>query len=256
MARNIYLALGDTVTAGHGASHPTYGFVRHVSQFVKAKSLVERTVVIAQPSWTAKTLYQAVSTLRPALWKDVGVVTISIGNADFSRLLKPRRLTLDGNPFPPRTILRKADEFGYHTDQLFRLVKEQGIPHVLVTTLYNPFPSFLPACQFIDGMNSIIQECAEHYGFLVTHVDKAFKDNEAYLIKGFRTGGVADLMTPLRKPLLPNNAGHKMIADLIANRLTRKLSNRKKTRRKPSQNPRKQTTSASNKPFPGREQQP
>lgn len=255
MAQMIYLALGDSITAGQGASHPTLSFVQHVSQFVKDKSLAERTVVIAQPNWTVKTLFQVARTLKSTLWDDVGLVTISMGSSDFTRLLKPHRLTLDGNPFPPRTVLRKADEFGYHTDQLFRLIQDKQIPNVFVTTLYNPFPSFVPACQFVEGMNGIIRDCASHYQFSVVHVDRAFANNEAYLIKGFRTGGVTDLMTPLRKPILPNNAGHRMIADLVMDRLTRVLSKNKKPRRKRPRQIRRFANSPQNvrTPYRGRE---
>lgn len=247
MARNVYLALGDSITAGQGASHSTLSFVRQVSQFVKNKSLVDQIVVVAQPGWTAKTLFQVASTLKSTLWDDVELATISVGNSDFARLLKPRRLTLDGNPFPPRTILRRADEFGYHTDQLFRLIKSKQIPHVFVMTLYNPFPSFVPACQFVEGMNSIIRDCASQYGFPVIHVDKGFIDNEAYFIKGFRSGGVSDLMTPLRKPILPNNAGHKTIADLVTKGLTQALSNAKKPRGKHARTIQRRRTSAGKK---------
>lgn len=228
MTRNVYLALGDAITAGQGSSHPRLCFVHHVSDFLQTKSLAEKTVVIAQPGLTAKKLFQFASTLRPALWKDARVVTMCLGSADFNRLMKPRRLSLDGNPFPPRTILRKADEFGFHTDQLFRLVHSKEVPYVLVTTLYNPFPHFLPSSRFIEGMNSIIRDCASYYKFPVVDVDKQFVDNEAYLIQGFKTGGIADLMTPLRKPILPNNAGHRLIADLISQRLMEKLATRGK----------------------------
>ncbi len=224
MSRNIYLALGDSITAGMDTSHPTLSFVKHVSEFLKSKSITERTVVIAQPGWTAKRLFQMGSTLPNTLWDNVGIATICIGSSDFSRLLKPRRLSLDGNPFSPRAILQKADEFGYHTDQLFQLVKNKEIPHVLVTTLYNPFPSFMPAGHFIEGINSIIRDCASYYKFSVVDVDKRFTNNEAYFIQGYRTGGIEDLMTPLRKPILPNNAGHRLIADLITQRLTQLLT--------------------------------
>ncbi|MCL6452674.1 MAG: SGNH/GDSL hydrolase family protein [Alicyclobacillus sp.] len=232
MPRNIYLALGDAITAGQGASHPGLGFVHHVSQFLKSKSLADRSVIVAQPGLTAKQLFHITTTLRPTLWDGVAVATICMGSADFARLLRPRRLRLDGNPFPPRAILKKADEFGYHTDQLFRLVHAKQIPHVLVTTLYNPFPSFAPSGQFIEGMNSILRDCATYYQFELVDIEKGFVDNEAYLIQGYRTGGWMDWMTPLNKPILPNNAGHRLIAHLIEQHLQRTASDaaRKSTR--------------------------
>ncbi len=227
MSRNVYLAFGDSITAGQGASQRTLGFVRQVDEFLRSRKWVDECAVVAQPGWTAKMLNQVARTLPAALWDDARVVTLCIGSADFSRLLRPRRLSLNGNPFPPRTVLKKADEFGFYTDQLFRLIQEKAKAHVLVTTLYNPLPSFAPAGEFVAGMNSIITDLAQYYGFSLLQLDREFAHNEAHLIDGYRTGNALDLMTPLRKPILPNNAGHRLIADLVCARLTHMFSKEK-----------------------------
>ncbi|MCL6517283.1 SGNH/GDSL hydrolase family protein [Alicyclobacillus sp.] len=229
MPRDVYLALGDGIPAGLGASHPGLSFVRHVTSFVKERSIARRTVVIAQPGLTVKHLFEVVRTIQPAFWETVRIATLSIGSADLARLLKPRRLTLDGNPFPPRAVIKKADEFGYHTDQLFQLIRERHLPHVLVTTLYNPFPSCPPAVRFVEGMNGIRRDCAAYHHFEIVDLDDAFRDNEAYLIQGYRTGDWPDLLQPVNRPMFPNNAGHKLIAHLITRHLGQRF--RAKSRR-------------------------
>ncbi|GLV14060.1 hypothetical protein Heshes_17440 [Alicyclobacillus hesperidum] len=227
MARDIYLAIGDTVTAGQGASHPRLGFVQHVGNYLRDQSFAQRTIIMALPGLTAKRLFQLVSTPRLNLWDDVNVITVCFGSADLLRLLRPAVRGAHAHARPPRSVLKHADEFGYHTDQLFRLIREKQVPHVLVTTLYNPLPGFAPAREFVEGMNGIICDCASYYKFPVVDLEKGFANNEAYLIDGYRTGSVLDLMHPLRKPILPNNAGHKLIAHLITQRLSQLLTKKK-----------------------------
>lgn len=224
MSRNLYLALGDSITAGQGASQPSLGFVPQVDKFAKSRGWVEKSVTVAQPGWTAKTLHQVARTISPSVWEDAKVVSVCTGSADLALLLKPRRLSMSGNPFPPRTVLKKADEFGFHMDQLFRLIHDKTKAEVLATTLYNPFPAFGPAGDFVAGMNSIVMDLAMYYGFSLIRLDEQFAHNEAYLIDGFKTGSALDLMTPLKKPILPNNAGHRLIADLFTARLVKVFS--------------------------------
>ncbi|GMA56057.1 hypothetical protein GCM10025858_05600 [Alicyclobacillus sacchari] len=226
MTRNIYLAIGDGITAGQGASHPNLGFVQHVSKYLQDQSLTQRTVMIAFPGLTAKRLFQVVSTLRPNLWDDVNAITICFGSADLLRLLRPAVRRMNTHARPPRSILKLADEFGYHTDQLFRLIREKDVPYAFVTTLYNPLPAFASVGDLVEGMNNIICDCADYYKLPVVDLEKGFANNEAFLIDGYRTGSALDLMNPLRKPVLPNNAGHKLIAHLITQKIHLRLTRR------------------------------
>lgn len=76
MRRSIYFALGDSVTAGHGATHPSMAFVRHVSDFTRERSLADRTIVVAQNGWTAKDVWKAASFIDKATWDHTNVFTL------------------------------------------------------------------------------------------------------------------------------------------------------------------------------------
>ncbi|MCF8563817.1 GDSL-type esterase/lipase family protein [Alicyclobacillus tolerans] len=230
MPRHVYLALGDSITAGIGSSHPSLSFVRHLSEFLQKKSIADRTISVAQHGWTAKDLFQVTSTLTSIPWDEVRFTTLSLGSSDLVRLLRPQRFSLSGDPFEPRSVAKKADEFGYHTDKLFRWVKEKEVPEVVTTTLYNPFPVFPIAQQFVEGMNMIIKDCSSYYGFTVVDVQKTFLNREPYLIHGYRTGNIQDLLYPRSKPVFPNNAGHLEMANLVIRQLEKQSKQAPKTK--------------------------
>lgn len=206
MPRTTYLALGDDITAGAGVFHPSLGFVKYVSDYLHAGSFVKQTAVVAKPNWTSKELFQAARLLEPQHWQSARVVTVCVGMTDFSGLSVPRRLTLNGSPFPHSSVLRGFDEFGGYTERLFQMIDDQGIPHVIVTTVFNPFPLYKPSGHFVEAMNHIIRDCALGHGFSVVDVDRRFAGNEARLIQGYGKGAGHNLigqLVNLTAPALP-----------------------------------------------------
>ncbi|GMA62605.1 SGNH/GDSL hydrolase family protein [Alicyclobacillus fastidiosus] len=141
MARNIYLALGDSVTAGLGTTHPSLAFVRLVSDFTRKKELSEKTIVIAKNGWATRDVWNAVTHLiSPSVWEQVNVVTLMVGGNDLRKLLRRQYLSISGAPIFPQLVFRQLQGFRFHMDRLCDFISRRNIPHVVVATVYNPVP--------------------------------------------------------------------------------------------------------------------
>lgn len=217
MARQLYLALGDSVTAGYGASHPQLTFVGSVSAFANEKMDCARTLVVARNGWTSRDILRAAMTLPSSAWTDTHLLTLMAGGNDMRVLL--RRQFFSGAPISTQAVEQQLQFFGYHMDQLCAFVSAQEIPHVVVANVYNPVPHSELAVRAMEALNQTIGEIAAHYQFGIVDVHKQFQNCEAYYIDGYRSGHLHDLSSPLRRPIHPNNAGHKQIADLITTHL-------------------------------------
>lgn len=231
MKRDIYLALGDSITAGYNATHPQLTFVSQVGHFTQEHQLAKRTILVAKNGWTTRDIWNAAQVIHPTVWEQTNVLTLLTGGNDLRKLLRRQYLSLSGAPLSPRLISQRLQEFGFHMDRLCRFVARWDIPHVVVATVYNPVPNFHLGVEAIQGLNSITNEIAEHYRLPTVDVYEAFRDNEAHYIENYRYGRFEDLASPIRRPIHPNNAGHKEIADLVTEELTRQTSSKSKETR-------------------------
>lgn len=218
MERHIYLALGDSITAGYDATHPDMAFVGHVSTYLRQRGLARRTMVLAQNGWTTKDVLQASSLIHASVWNQTNVLTLLIGGNDLRTLL--RRILFTGPSLPPRLVDQRLQAFSYHLNLLCRSVRKHDIPHVLVATVYNPAPNYPLAVHAIESLNEIIREVTNHNGFELVDLYSEFQTHEAQYIEGYRTGRLEDLASPLRRPIHPNNLGHWQIAELMMSRLS------------------------------------
>ncbi|KPV45576.1 SGNH/GDSL hydrolase family protein [Alicyclobacillus ferrooxydans] len=215
MERNLYVALGDSVTAGYSATHPSLGFTTHVAEFCSKQGLANRTLVIAKNGWTSRDIGNAVHTLPPAVWEAANVLTLIAGGNDLRRLLRRQYLSLSGAPISPQMVAKQLDEFTVYMDHLCSFLKQKNIPHIILATIYNPVPHFPLGVDAIEGLNQVTRQIAEHYKFGLIHVYERFRNNEALYIEGYRNGRFEDLASPFRRPIHPNNMGHREIAHLI-----------------------------------------
>lgn len=222
MRRDIYLALGDSITAGDGSSHPSLSFVAHVSRFVMDKTLASKTIVVAKNGWTTKDVSTAAHSLDPTIWDRTNVLTLISGGNDLRRLLRRQMLPFSGSRISSKAVLQRLQAYRADFDQLCHFIASKRIPHVVVGTLYNPLPNYDVAVDAICRLNDIARDVAKRYRFDVVSVYQTFRDNEPYFIEGYRTGQFQDIVSPIRRPIHPNNAGHKQIADVIMAHLTRK----------------------------------
>lgn len=230
MGRNLYLALGDSVTAGYNATHPSLTFANQVADFTRNKGLSTQTLVVAKNGWTSRDLWNTVHTLPPNIWEAVNVLTLMTGGNDLRKLLRRQYLSpLSGSPISPQMVARQLDEFGFYMDHLCGFLEQRKIPHVIVATVYNPVPNFPLGVEAMEGLNQITRQIAEHYKCGLVDVYEGFRNNEADYIEGYRNGRFEDLASPFRRPIHPNNNGHREIAGLITAYLTRNVLARQKS---------------------------
>ncbi len=215
MERDLYLALGDSITAGHGATHPIHSFVHQFGAYIKEKLLAEKTVVVAQNGWTARDIWQASSQIDASVWERSNVLTLMAGGNDLRKLLRRQYLPLSCSSISPELVKQRLKEFEYHMGLLCRFIRAHNIPTVIVATVYNPVPNFPVAVHAIGSLNEIIKDIAKRNKFVLADVYKRFVTHEATYIEGYRDGRYEDLSIPFRRPIHPNNAGHLRIADTI-----------------------------------------
>lgn len=228
MSRKLYLALGDSITAGFNASHPGLSFVSHVADFTKRKKLSEQTLVVARNGWTTKDVWNAAQLVSPTVWNNTNVLTLMTGGNDLRQLLRRQYLSFSGAAIPPQLVHRRLEEFRLYMTRLCDFIQNGHIPYVIIATVYNPAPKYPLAVEALEGLNAITREIAQKHKFGVVDVYKKFRGNEAYFIDNYRTGRFEDLISPIRRPIHPNNTGHKQIADLITAHLMRKMNQSKR----------------------------
>ncbi|MCL6637776.1 MAG: SGNH/GDSL hydrolase family protein [Alicyclobacillus sp.] len=216
MPREIYLALGDSITAGYNASHPQSTYVWHVLQHARSCGLAHRGRVLARHLWTARDLWRAALQLPGELWSATRLVTVLIGGNDLRRLLRRYYLPAPvGGDITPSHVERCLDAFQPTLAELCAYVTDWQIPYRVLCTVYNPAPHSDLACFALHRLNQIIRAVAQREGWAVAEVAAAFAGHEAVWIDGYRNGRLEDLVVPWRRPIHPNNAGHGGIARAI-----------------------------------------
>lgn len=242
MTRNIYLALGDSVTAGHGATHPSLTFVNHVSDFARNQSLSDKRIVIAKNGWTTKDVWNAINSVSPNVLEQVNVLTLMTGGNDLRSLLRRQYFSISGAPLSTADVHRRLQTFRFYMDRICGFIARRKFPHTVIATVYNPVPHFPLAVHAMEQLANITTEIAKQYKFPVVDVYEKFQDNEVYFIHGYKFGRIEDLVSPMGRPIHPNNSGHREIATLITAQLKKQLtgtqtigrSGRSGTRNRPS----------------------
>ena len=225
-----YVALGDSLSAGVGASSPQNTFValvkRHLGTDVELINLGHSGDTSDDLLQTGK-LDEAVETITTRAGdsddsNDVRLITLEIGGNDllgiyFSQVQTgacPDVETALTQPTCTQTLRDALDGFRPNFDTALDRLREAApdVP-IVVMTLYNPF-DFLGAIgelgvlsldgragsEFPEGMNDIIRSVAgEHQDVLVANVYAAFKGRTASLL-------FSDFIHP-------NDAGYQVMAD-------------------------------------------
>lgn len=208
----LYVALGDSITAGESASSWARAYPSLVTSILThSRHGMTRGEVLAEPGWTSRDLELEVYN-QPLLYlRNANVVSIWVGGDD---LIHAGMALLQGAPktIVDRTVIR----YGKDIATLVAGIRKISRARIILCTQYNPFPNTPIAGQGISALNAATNEVAGRMNVAVAPVDAWFEGRQAALIYGYRTGRIQDALRGPVPPVHPNNRGHRVIAENLA----------------------------------------
>lgn len=182
---SLYLALGDSITAGYGVgcafSFPTiYGdFLRKHAPDLSIHNLG----VNGLTTQGLLELLQCNRSLRH-LVSMASLITITIGSNDLLHHIRDSNQSINTSQLP--IILANMGKTLAQAGEVVRRLNPRAI--VKVGTLYNPLPAG-PYAQYnvqvqgvIDTANAVVISWAKQYGFVVVNLDREIRGKERSLI--------------------------------------------------------------------------
>lgn len=212
MNRDTYLALGDSITAGIGASSQVDSFSFQLGRRLGQKYSIRQRVVMARNGWTTRDIFHAAQMLPHPLWQQIEVMTLITGGNNLRQLLRRQSLPF-AKDLTEADITATLSQFDREFHPLCQHIQAQKISHVMIGTMYNPTPYYPLAGIAIQALNQKIRATADNYGFKVVNLDQIFSKRESELIDGYRAGRMEDLAVFFHRPIHPNDNGHRIIAD-------------------------------------------
>lgn len=201
----LYLALGDSITAGYGVTS-SFSFPNIYANFLRRHNPDLGMLNFGVNGLTTSGLLNQLkgnSRLRHSV-SQAFLITLTIGSNDLLRLI--------GNPNQPIKTSQLPIIQGNMGKTLMLIGQEirllNPVATVKVATLYNPLPAGLYAHYYvqvqgiIDNANAMIIRWAKQYGFVVVNLDREFKGKETLFIG--------------QDHAHPNPAGYQMIAKAFA----------------------------------------
>lgn len=182
---SLYLALGDSITAGYGVgsgfSFPSVyvNFLRRHNPNLSVQNLgingltTQGLLELIQSNYSFRQLVSQAS-----------LITITIGSNDLLRLIRNTNQSI--NPSLLRMILGNLGKTLVLIGEILRWLNPTAI--IKVATLYNPLPAG-PYAHYkdlvqgvIDAANAIVISWANRYGLVVVYVDREIRGKERLLI--------------------------------------------------------------------------
>lgn len=207
-----YAALGDSITAGYGASSLQLAYPARVVKIIGATARANASnEVLAGPGWTSEDLRGAVIQTQSVPLIGVSAVTIWVGGDD---LIDMGIALLNG---APKSVVQAAmKQYALDIAQLVTYTGKVGGAPVILCTQYNPFPNTPIAAEAIGQLNEITASLAARLGTGLAPVASWFDGRQAELIAGYQTGRIQDVLVRHSTAVHPNNLGHQVIAENLA----------------------------------------
>lgn len=203
----VYTALGDSITAGEGATSPARAYPSLIVSSLCTNAVRARGEVLAEPGWTSRALDNAVFENSSIYLTQSTTISVWIGG---DNLANAGLAMLRG---APRFILERAI-VNYRRDVglLVTAMRRVSRANIILCTQYNPFPNSQVAGAGISALNASTYAVAEKLHVSVAPTHNWFEGQQAQLIAGYKTGRIEDAMRSSQLPIHPNNAGHAVIA--------------------------------------------
>lgn len=214
----LYVALGDSITAGEVASSPAKAYPSLVvqglyqraatvgGQNARGRAQVFQNAVLAEPGWTSQALLTVVREQSPSVLANARAISVFIGG---DNLVAASLAMLRGAG--AGTLKTSLVTYGQSLRVLITAIHQVSRAQVIVCTQYNPFPNSPIAVEGISALNEVITHTAASCGATVAPVHAWFEGNQPRWIGGYRTGTLRDALTG-EAPVHPNNRGHRAIA--------------------------------------------
>lgn len=202
MMRSLYLALGDSITAGYGVGI-SQSFASIYYNFLCGTSPGLAYVNLGVNGLTSGALVAMLQRRKNRNFLlEANLISITIGSND---LLTAGRSALSGRGLNLPAMLENLAQNLRLCGSLLRSLTPEAV--VKIATIYNPFNPvtqefFTPSQSLIIPANQAIVSCAGQYNFLVVPVERAFRGKESALLGPDH--------------LHPNIMGQRLIADLFA----------------------------------------
>ncbi len=227
-----YIALGDSLSAGFGASRPSE--TSFVPLVLESLGDEYQLINLGHGGDTSADLMdhghhdEAIETIEERTddgfeGEEVALVTLEIGGNDLLGLyfgvvltgVCPDVTAILSKPECTEPLTAALAEFDANLGEtLDQLLEADTSLRVLLLTLYNPFPGFLPVqaiaalalegladSQFSEGLNDIIREHAAQRDIPVVELYEPFENKASDLISG-------DFIHP-------NDAGYRVMAEAV-----------------------------------------
>lgn len=182
---SLYLALGDSITAGYGVGS-VFSFPTVYGNFLRAHNpdlSVHNRGVNGLTTQGLLKLLQFNRSLRH-LVSLATLITITIGSNDLLYLIRNSNPSVNTSQLP--IILANMGKTLAQAGEEIRRLNPRAI--VKVATLYNPLPAG-PYTQYnvqvqgvIDAANAVVISWAKQYGFVVVYLDREVRGKERSLI--------------------------------------------------------------------------
>lgn len=206
----LYTALGDSITAGEGATSPALAYPNRLVNMLNQMRKTPRTVgeVLAEPGWTSGALENAVMANSAVYLTAAQAITIWVGGDD---LASAAISILHGAP--KRVLEQSMKIYGIHLKTLVKQIHSVSRAPIILCTQYNPFPNTVLASEAIRTLNSITYAVAGQSQARVAPAHEWFSGRQAELIAGYQNGRVEDVLKTGFAAVHPNNLGHQVIAE-------------------------------------------
>lgn len=201
-----YTALGDSITAGVGASSPISAYPCVAARLLREKSCPTKVDAFAYPGWTSTDLRHALADYDYSPVRKSNVASIWIGG---DNLIAAGLLILKGAG--TQAIPKLLSQYEHDLIAIVKDARRFSHGSIVLCTQYNPFPNTPVAVQSIQALNGITQRVASRYRTKLASAHQWFAGNQAEFIAGYRNGRLEDAAAG-SLPVHPNDKGHMRIA--------------------------------------------